>query len=95
MKCNKLLDRIVMQRTRKKLDIILRSDKNYQDALKRQNVAFEKIEELRLDKLQRVVVDRAISATNYCGAMYGVAVYRLGLYDGIKLMFELREVKNQ
>ncbi|WWR16539.1 hypothetical protein V1224_03540 [Lachnospiraceae bacterium JLR.KK008] len=95
MKRKNLLDKLVALRTRKKLDIVLRNDKNYQDALKKQDLAFQTMKKLNLDKQQNLIIDRAISATTYCGAMYGAAAYKLGLHDGIKLMFELMEVKKQ
>lgn len=49
----------------------------------------------KLDKNQRIIIDEAISANNHCGAMYGIAAYRLGLHDGIRLMSEVKEIRNQ
>ena len=38
------------------------------------------------------MVDKAISATNASGAAYGATSYRQGLYDGIKLMLEVKQI---
>lgn len=46
-----------------------------------------------LDEEQKSIVDKAISAANDCGAVYGTVAYRLGLHDGIRLTSEIREIK--
>jgi len=79
----------------KKLDKVLSRDKVYQDAIQKQNKAFSNMEKLKLNKNQRIIIDEAISANNHCGAMYGIAAYRLGLHDGIRLMSEVKEIRNQ
>lgn len=50
---------------------------------------------LGLDKAQRLTIDRAISADNQCGAVYGAVAYRLGMKDGIRLMTEIRQIAHQ
>ena len=65
----------------------------YQEMLKRQDKTFKELDKAGLSKEQKSIVDRAISAVNECGATYGAAAYELGLQDGIKLMSELKEIK--
>lgn len=89
---NKLRDIFVKVRTYRALDKVLDKDPNYQAALRQQDIAFERLAGAGLTKAQKTIVDRAISASNNCGAVYGVAAYRLGLYDGIKLVSELEEI---
>lgn len=95
IKKEKLLERIVAQRIAKKLDKVVGKDKDYQDAVREQDEAFGRMDKLVLDKKQRIIVDKAISASNHCGAVYGIAAYRLGLHDGIRLMSEVKEIINQ
>lgn len=80
---------------RDRLDSTLNSDRAYQDALKKQDAAFRKMEKLKLSRGQSRIIDDAISANNHYGAMYAFGAYRLGLQDGIKLMSELREMEDQ
>ena len=88
-----LLDILVKTRTVKALDEAVYKSSAYQDTLKRQDKALEKLDKAGLSKEQRAIVDRAISAANECGATYGSVAYELGLQDGIKLMSELKEIK--
>lgn len=92
MKRGKLLDRIASQRMERDIDRILRKDREYQDAVKQQDIAFDELKKLGLDKAQRLTIDRAISADNQCGAVYGAVAYQLGMKDGIKLMAEIRQI---
>lgn len=91
-KKDRLLERLVSHRMSKKIDILLRKDKSYRNAVKRQDAAFNDMKKLKLSKKQKMIIDRAISANNHCGSMYGVVAYRLGLQDGIKLMSEINEI---
>lgn len=92
-KMGRLLDVLVRIRTHKALDRAVGKSKDYQDTLKRQDKAFDKLDKAGLSREQKTIVDRAISAANDCGAVYGAVAYRLGLQDGIKLMSEIREIK--
>ena len=85
-----LLDALVKERMRAALDIVLRSDQYYQSTLTEQDKAFEQLKSIGLNKEQNTIVDRTISANNTVGAAYGVAAYRLGMQDGIRLVSELR-----
>lgn len=71
MKRGKLLDRIASQRMGRDIDRVLRKDREYRDAVKQQDIAFDELKKLGLDKAQRLTIDRAISADNQCGAVYG------------------------
>ena len=86
-----LLEIFVKVRTHKALDRAVARNKGYLDALKQQDRAFTILQEAGLNREQSLIVDRAISATNQCGAAYGTAAYRLGLHDGIRLSSELRK----
>ena len=46
---------------------------------------------IMLDGKQEAVVDRAISTTNNCGTIYGMAAYRQGFKDGVRVTHELGE----
>lgn len=91
-KKDRLLEKLVSQRMARKLDTVLRGNKAYRKAVRQQDTAFSNMEKPNLDKNQRIIIDRVISANNHCGAMYGIATYRLGLQDGIKLMSEVNEI---
>lgn len=86
-----LLDIFVKIRTVKALDRAVSRNSAYQDALKRQDKAFDRLDNAGLNKEQSVIVDKAISAANDCGAAYGAAAYKLGLQDGIRLVSEVKE----
>ncbi|WP_251499494.1 hypothetical protein [Otoolea muris] len=95
MKRGKLLDRIASQRMGRDIDRVLRKDREYRDAVKQQDIVFDELKKLGLDKAQRLTIDRAISADNQCGAVYGAVAYRLGMKDGIRLMTEIRQIAHQ
>ena len=95
MKRGKLLDRIASQRMGRDIDRVLRKDREYRDAVKQQDIVFDELKKLGLDKVQRLTIDRAISADNQCGAVYGAVAYRLGMKDGIRLMTEIRQIAHQ
>lgn len=88
-----LLEILVKTRTVKALDKAVSRSDAYKDTLKRQDKAFDRLERAGLSGEQKTIVDRAISAANDCGAVYGAVAYRLGLHDGIRLTAELREIK--
>lgn len=90
---NNLLDILIKTRTVKALDKAVRKSRDYKDTLKRQDKAFDRLDKAELSGEQKSIVDRAISAANDCGAIYGAVAYELGLRDGIKLMSELKEIK--
>ena len=95
MKRGKLLDRIASQRMGRDIDRVLRKDREYREAVKQQDIVFDELKKLGLDKAQRLTIDRAISADNQCGAVYGAVAYRLGMKDGIRLMTEIRQIAHQ
>lgn len=90
-KTGSLLDLLVRVRTHKALDRAVGENKDYQYTLKRQDKAFDRLDNAGLSKEQSAIVDKAISAANDCGAAYGAAAYRLGLQDGIRLASEVKE----
>jgi len=88
-----LLDILVRTRTVKALDEAVDKSSAYRETLKGQDKTFETLDKAGLNKEQKAIVDRAISAVNDCGAVYGAVAYELGLQDGIKLISELMEIK--
>ena len=80
-----LLDIFVKVRTVKALDRAVSRNSAYQDALKYQDKAFDRLDNAGLSKEQSAIVDKAISAA------YGAAAYRLELQDGIRLVSEIKE----
>lgn len=91
MRKEKLLDIIIYQRTEKALDRIVETNKEYKAALKEQDEAFNKLEQIKSSE-EKKIISRAIDANNHCGAVYGEAAYRLGLQDGLRLALELRDM---
>lgn len=89
MRKEKLLDIIISNRTEKALDRILETNKEYKAALKEQDEAFKRLDQIKSSE-DKKIISRAIDANNHCGAAYGEAAYRLGLQDGLKLALELR-----
>ena len=92
-KDDKLLEILAIKRTVEALDEAVGKSDSYKDALKKQDKAFEKMEQAGLSAKQKSIVDTAISAANDCGAVYGAVAYRLGLHDGIKLKAEIAEIR--
>ena len=88
----KLLDIIIYQRTEKALDRIVEADKEYKAALKEQDEAFSRLDQIKVSNDERKIISRAIDKNNNCGAIYGVAAYKLGLQDGLRLAMELRDM---
>lgn len=84
---------LIKTRTVKALDKAAGKSRAYKDTLKQQDEAFDRLGKAGLSGEQKTIVDRAISAANDCGAVYGAVAYRLGLRDGIKLMSELKKIK--
>lgn len=89
----KLLEILVKARTVNALDEAVNENNDYGDALSRQDKAFDVLDSAGLTQEQKGMVDKAITAANDCGAVYGAVAYRLGLHDGIKLTAELNEIK--
>lgn len=92
MKREKLLDILAKERMDTALEEALKGDAEYQHELEEQETAFEGMKNAMLDGEQEAVVDRAVSATNNCGALYGAAAYRQGFRDGIRVVCELGEI---
>lgn len=89
MRKGKLINIIVSNRTEKALDRILENNREYQAALKEQDEAFRKLDQIKSVETKKII-SRSLDANNNCGAVYGEAAYRLGLKDGLNLAIELR-----
>ena len=92
MEKNGLLEIIAAHRTGDDLDEVVRKDKDYQEALAQQQEAFDMIDEIGLTADQKRVVNKAITANNHTGAVYGAVAYRCGMEDGIRLRMEMEEI---
>lgn len=92
MKKNGLLEIIAAHRAGDSMDEIMAGDKDYQDALAQQQIAFDRLDELGLTKEQKGVIDQAITANNHFGAVYGAVAYRFGMEDGIRVRVEMEEI---
>ena len=91
-KTKRLLDLLVRLRTYKALDRAAEKNRYYRATLKEQDKAYDELQKAGLDREQKRIVDRALSALNANGAAYGKAAYRLGLHDGIQLMSEVNKI---
>ena len=94
MRKEKILDTISYVRMGNALENALNNDRDYQHAVRHQETAFSRMDKLKLSSKQNKVVDRAISATNHCGSIYGEVAYKLGLQDGMRLAYELKKLNN-
>lgn len=92
-KTGSLLELLAGIRTHKALDRAVKKDKYYRSTLKEQNKAYDELDKARLDKEQKRIVDRALCSINANGAAYGGVAYRLGLQDGIRLVWELNKIQ--
>lgn len=92
MKEKKLLDILAEERKYGALEKLLENDPDYLYAEKCQNKADKKLKKMNLSKKQARQVNKLIAAVNQSGAAYGSAAYQQGLYDGIKLVYELRQI---
>lgn len=91
MKKEKLMDILAKERMEIALEVALKEDDEYQRGLREQEAAFNEMGKIMLDGKQEAVVDRAISTTNNCGTIYGMAAYRQGFKDGVRVTHELGE----
>ncbi len=87
-----LLDILAEERIHKGLENVLNDNELYQSAQKEVDEALNELENVGLSREQNKVVDKAISATNASGDAYGASAYKQGLYDGIKLMLEVKRI---
>jgi len=61
----------------------------YQNTGKEINRKIEKINEIKLNRMQWMVVDEALSACNQRSSIYSRAAYRQGFMDAVNLLMEL------
>ena len=86
---DELLDILVKERTQGILEELLRNSESYQAAMSEHDKACEELEAAGLKEKKKEAVDNALSTVNHCMAVYGAAGYRLGLDDGIELVWEI------
>ena len=91
-KTKSLLDLLVRLRTYKVLDRAAEKNRYYRTTLKEQDKAYDELDKAGLSREQKRIVDKALSALNANGAVYGKVAYRLGLHDGIRLMSEVHKL---
>ena len=88
----KLLDILAKERMGTALEEALKEDGEYQHEMGEQETAFGEMVRLLPGGELEAVVDKAISATNSCGAAYGAAAYRQGFKDGVRVARELGRI---
>lgn len=71
------------------LEAALEKNQEYQEVLKQQAEAVSRMEKEKSGGSWEKTADRAVSAVNHCGAVYGSLAYRQRLQDGIKIAFEI------
>lgn len=86
---DELLDILVKERTQGILEELLRNSDQYQSAMGEYEKACEELDEIGLNGEQKEAVDNALSTVNHCMAVYGAVGYRLGMDDGIELVWEI------
>lgn len=87
-----LLDILAEERIHTALQNALDENELYQSAEKEVDETLNELQKAGLSREQNKVVDKALSATNASGAAYGTTAYKQGLYDGIKLMSEVKQI---
>ena len=87
-----LLDILAEERIHTGLVNALINSELYQAAQKEVDDVMNQLEKAGLSREQNKVVDKALSVTNASGAAYGSTAYKQGLYDGIKLMSEIKQI---
>ncbi|WP_310604246.1 DUF6809 family protein [Anaerosporobacter sp.] len=86
-----LLEKLFSDRLSHALELTLNTDKDYQKAVREEDIMYKKLEKVKLSKKQKKKVENVISANNACGAAYGNVAYRQGFHDAVKLIAELSE----
>jgi len=86
---DELLDILIKERTQGVLEESLRNSDQYQSAMSEHDKACEELEAVGLNGEQKEAVDSVLSTVNHCMAVYGAEAYRLGLDDGIELVWEM------
>lgn len=87
-----LLDILAEERIHTALQEALDENQLYQSAEKEVDETLNELQKAGLSREQNKVVDKALSAANASGAAYGATAYKQGLYDGIKLMSEVKRI---
>lgn len=88
----KLLNIISEERIHDVLENVLNHDSNYQSALEIQREVINKLEKMNFSHEQDKMIGSAIDSVNHCSAIYGEIAYKQGLQDGIRLIYELKEL---
>lgn len=91
-KGRRMLDVLADERMRTALETALEKNAEYQEALKQQEEAVGQMEKEKSGGEWEKTADRAVSAVNHCGAVYGAAACRQGLQDGIRVAWKLSKL---
>lgn len=81
-----LLEGLYKERVEKVLHEVLRKDEKYRKVDEETRQRIKEIEEIKLDKSEWEIIDRALSATNARSAEYGRIAYRQGFLDAVNLL---------
>lgn len=93
MKHDSLLERLLDERMYSTLGQALLNDTDYQKAEKESDRQIKKLDKTKLNKKQRLAVDRVVSASNFLSSEYGRAAYWQGFKDCLSLVQELKQLK--
>lgn len=67
------------------LDIILKTDMDYQEIKRKSDVYSDQLDAMELSREVRQLIDKYVSEENALGARYGALAYLLGFSDCIEL----------
>lgn len=87
---NSIFDIIMNYFVNEGMNKILLEDGEYIGLQKEIDEQTEEYEKLGLTKVQRLAVDRLVSAYTASGACYGRVTYRKGFHDCVSLLQEMR-----
>ncbi len=93
MNKNSLVELLTEERMNTALEQALKTNESYQNWNRKIESQERKIDKMRLNKIQRIAVDRLISAYNANAAEYGRAAYEQGFKDCLILMRELSQLE--
>lgn len=90
---NKLLPILYGIRIETKLQENICKSKEYKQSLRNIEKAYAKLDNLNINKKQKLAIDRLVSLMNISGAVYGNEAYKQGFEDGLKILSEIHKLK--
>lgn len=93
MKKDNLLELLLEERMNGALEQELTTNICYKDTNKRIDKLLQKLDKMKMNRKQRLAVDRLLSAYNSNSSEYGRAAYRQGFKDCLKLIDEFYQLR--